>query len=322
MKINAVLQALNQRPVAYMPAYRDLAGSIAGGVLLSQIMYWWAATGGRKFYKTDAELMAETGLSKKELETAKKRVKELNFISVSLEGMPARTYYDVDEEKLASALVELVSPNRGNKVPQIGETCLSLNGETDLTENTTETTTPPPLTPPTPGGTGVEPVGGGGEARAQTQPLPSGRGLAARYAQRAEEVRIALSEPDVDLYVRFRAALREHMSSEHAYRRWLAEAVWPELQRLGPRAFRAAVAEAAPRLVDPAIKHPTAWLLKRLQQAEPPAERRWNVSQMWAGLEYRPVDDDGHPVLDPVSEEERDALLARGLARWIGEAAS
>ncbi len=194
-----------------------------------------------------------------------------------------------------------------------------MSGHEPPIEPSVKNTTPP--TPQMPGSETRE-GDGEGEARAKTKPMPSGRDLAARYAQRAEEVRLALSEPDVDLYVRFRGALRDRMSSEHAYRRWLAEAVWPELRRLGPRAFRTAVAEAAPRLVDPAVRHPTAWLLKRLQSAEAQAERRWNVSQMWAGLEYRPVDDDGRPVLDPVTEEERDELLSRGLARWIAEAAS
>lgn len=74
-------------------------------------------------------------------------------------------------------------------------------------------------------------------------------------------------------------------------------------------------------MVDPAIKHPTAWLVSQLKRIEPPPELRWNVSQMWAGLEYRPMDDDGHPVLDPIDEAERDDLLARGLARWIEEPA-
>ena len=193
----------------------------------------------------------------------------------------------------------------------------------DPSVDTTVIKQQPPPTPPN----GHEPVtreGGGGANDNPSTPnrLPSGRELALRYAQRAEEVRIALSEPDVDLYVQFRAALRERMSSEYTYRRWLAEAVWPELRRLGPRVFRATVTAAAPRLVDPAIRQPTAWLLKRLQSAEPEAGRRWNVSQMWAGLEYRPVDDDGRPVLDPVTEEERDELISSGLARWIGEAVS
>ena len=195
-----------------------------------------------------------------------------------------------------------------------------MSGHEPSVEPSVKTT--PPLPPQMSGGESAAPGGGGEEARAQTQPLPSGRDLAARYAKRAEEVRVALSEPDVDLYVQFRAALRDRMPSEHAFRRWVSEVVWPELQRLGAERFRAAVAEAAPRLVDPAIRQPTAWLLKRLQQAEPPPELRWNVSQMWAGLEYRPVDDDGHPVLDPMTEAERDELLARGLARWIEEAAS
>ncbi len=330
--LRALMRAWGERPVVIYPAYRRLVGgSWAAAAMLAQIVYWWQAVGGRRFHKTDAELALELGMTLKEIETAKRHLRKIPGLLITREGMPARTYYDVDPEPLAGALSEVAPPGEeGHAVPHergtsfhrtVGTSFHRAHG-TDQTEKTSESITTTPPTPPTPGGTGAAPGGGGEEARAQPQPLPSGRDLAARYAKRAEEVRVALSEPNVDLYVQFRAALRDRMPSEHAFRRWVSEVVWPELRRLGAERFRAAVAEAAPRLVDPAIRQPTAWLLKRLQQAEPPPELRWNVSQMWAGLEYRPVDDDGHPVLDPMTEAERDELLARGLARWIEEAAS
>jgi len=330
--LRALVKAIGERPVVVYPAYRRLVGGSWGAAaMLAQIVYWWQVVGGRPFHKTDFEIATELGMTSKELETAKRHIRQVPGVRITREGMPARTHYDIDPEAFAAAISEAATnAEEAPAVSRDGETSFHRTGVTsfhhshgtDQTEKTTESITTTPPTPPTDGGTGAGPGGGGGEARAKTKPLPSGRDLAARYAQRAEEVRLALSEPDVDLYVQFRAALRDRMRSEHAYRRWLAEAIWPELQRLGARRFREVVATAAPRLVDPAIKHPTAWLLSKLQAAEPSADRRWNVSQMWAGLEYRPVDDDGHPVLDPVTEAERDDLLARGLARWIGEAAS
>ena len=88
--------------IAYCPIYRKLTGSLPGAILLSQLMYW--AFKKTEFWKTDTELMKETGLSIKELKTAKKRIKGLDFIDISVEGFPPTTWYKVDIEKCAEKL--------------------------------------------------------------------------------------------------------------------------------------------------------------------------------------------------------------------------
>lgn len=87
------------RPICFYPSFSKLTGSVNAGVLLSQLFYWYGRSE-RKFYKTDAEIMEETTLSERELKTAKAKLKELCFLKITLEGMPAKTFYDFDLQKM------------------------------------------------------------------------------------------------------------------------------------------------------------------------------------------------------------------------------
>ena len=139
---NALL-ALNQRPIAVYPVYIHITGSVAGGVLLSQLMYWYSNTK-KEFYKTDADFISETHLTVTEFRNAKKAIGELPFISIQRKGVPARTFYDVDLEGLLVAIHEtslqvtyeqgkrLPTNKRGGNLPTITET-----KHKNTTENTT-----------------------------------------------------------------------------------------------------------------------------------------------------------------------------------------
>ncbi|RMG92266.1 MAG: hypothetical protein D6706_17160, partial [Chloroflexi bacterium] len=101
-----VILALNQRPVTYYPAYRHLTGTVACAVLLSQLMYWFSATGRTEVYKTDAEIKRETALTDKELRNAKKRLKDVatDYLKIELKRMPAVTHYSIDLDVFAQRL--------------------------------------------------------------------------------------------------------------------------------------------------------------------------------------------------------------------------
>ena len=121
-----ILRLLNKRPIAYYPIYREITGSTTAGILLSQLMYWFSKKD--KFYKTDKEIMNETMLTKKELELAKKRIKKLNFIKVTREGIPSKTYYEIDWEKFEESLIDLELEKKYGDIPQKGET-VNINEE-------------------------------------------------------------------------------------------------------------------------------------------------------------------------------------------------
>ena len=135
-----VLIALNQKPIAVYPIYIQITGSLPAGVLLSQLMYWFSAVGGRDFYKPDAEILAETHLTPAELKSAKARLKSLPFIRIYLKGVPAKTHYAIDADILSAEIAQFTSSclvksakldwrNSPNSVGEIHQ---------PITENTTE----------------------------------------------------------------------------------------------------------------------------------------------------------------------------------------
>ena len=136
---NLLIQ-LNQRPIAVYPIYIKITGSVNAGLLLSQLMYWYGAMNGRIFYKTDAEIMEETCLSESELRTAKNKLKSMSFIEIKAKGVPAKTYYSINAEKLISEIhnfssaksTKLKTRNQRNSNSEFNET---------ITENTTENNT-------------------------------------------------------------------------------------------------------------------------------------------------------------------------------------
>ncbi len=100
--MNLLLKKLNQRPIAVYPIYLDIAGSSNAGLLLSQLMYWFALKD--KFHKTNEEICGEIHISLDQLKSAKNLLKKLDFITISLEGIPAKTYYKIDWEKYEKTL--------------------------------------------------------------------------------------------------------------------------------------------------------------------------------------------------------------------------
>jgi uncharacterized phage protein (TIGR02220 family) len=134
----AVFDQLTDRPIAFHPSLVRICKSLAGGVLLSQLLYWSKVMRGKVFYKTNKELISETGLTEMEMRGAKKRLKGLGFISTKLKRHPATTHYKIHEDciiRTISSLGKLTEQdgvNHPNKMGQFNQTI--------YTENTTENT--------------------------------------------------------------------------------------------------------------------------------------------------------------------------------------
>ena len=107
--IASALKALHHRPIAYYPCYADMMGSVSGGVILSQLMYWYAAHDGQPFMLTDRTLQAETHVTLRELREAKVRLKRLPFLTIARKGIPATTWYEADLDKLCECLAQTQS---------------------------------------------------------------------------------------------------------------------------------------------------------------------------------------------------------------------
>lgn len=131
------IKKLLARPIAFNRAFVDLTGSVQAGLMLSQAYYWSDKTKDGWFYKSAQDWEDETGLSRREQETARKALKKTGFWLEKLKGVPATLHFKIDMEKMFSSLADLVKLD-ATKAPDLS----SQKGETLFTETTTETTTP------------------------------------------------------------------------------------------------------------------------------------------------------------------------------------
>lgn len=129
-----VLMQLHQRPIAYFPIYRKITGSTTAAILFSQLMFWWSKMNGQKFYKTDAEIQEETCLTDNELRGAKDCLKKMSFVKITREGVPCKTFYEIDYPNLFREIHET-----GNVKSTKQDEGISRNSI--LQENTQENTT-------------------------------------------------------------------------------------------------------------------------------------------------------------------------------------
>lgn len=143
------IEAMLDRPIAYHRAFAKFAG-VTGAVLLSQAVYWAKRAKGADgwFYKTQAEWEEETGLTRREQETARRRLTKAGVLEEVRRGVPARLHYRVNYDAIRAEIERHSSMAESAKLA-----CTEAPGQyggkrQSNTETTTETTTTPPLSPP------------------------------------------------------------------------------------------------------------------------------------------------------------------------------
>lgn len=128
------------RPVAFHPVFVEITGSVTAALMLSQAVYWSRRTPDPTgwFYKSREQWQAETGLTRREQEGARQKLKDTGFWEEELRGVPATMHYRIDIGKLESSLHANCQPV-GTKAPNwIGENLPTLNTSSEITsENTT-----------------------------------------------------------------------------------------------------------------------------------------------------------------------------------------
>jgi hypothetical protein len=103
-----LIKKLLKRPIAYHRAFCEMTGKACAGVMLSQAWYWSERTDDSDgwFYKTGKQWRDETGLSRTEQETARKRLIALNLMAEMERGMPCKMHFRVIVENVVRQLVE------------------------------------------------------------------------------------------------------------------------------------------------------------------------------------------------------------------------
>lgn len=85
------------KPVAFHRCFVSLTGSVNAALMLSQAMYWQKRNkDGDWWFQTREKWADETGMTRDEQETARKKLRECPFWKEELRGVPAKMYYKVD----------------------------------------------------------------------------------------------------------------------------------------------------------------------------------------------------------------------------------
>lgn len=114
----------SERPIAYRSSFARATGSVTSAVLLSQFLYWSynSATEARDgwFYKTMEEIYAETGLSRREQDSARKRLRDLGVLEDERRGIPPKVWFRIDRAKLFALLGKSLSSQDPASVDDTG----------------------------------------------------------------------------------------------------------------------------------------------------------------------------------------------------------
>lgn len=93
------------RAVAYYPNLAKPLGGATSAILFSQLMYWHErAEGELGTYKTIEEIEAETGLTRREQETACKNLEKLGVLTKTHKRLQHRMYYKLNPEAFDNAM--------------------------------------------------------------------------------------------------------------------------------------------------------------------------------------------------------------------------
>ena len=104
-----LIRLMNEKPIAFNKHYVFLGCGINGAVMLSQLVYWADKSKDPNgwIYKTGKEWTEETGLTRREQDTARKNLRELGFIDERKHGVPCKVHFKVNQSNLYSALISL-----------------------------------------------------------------------------------------------------------------------------------------------------------------------------------------------------------------------
>ena len=113
--IDSLKRAL-QHPIAYHRVLASVGGGATAGLFLSQCWYLTIRTTDRDMWwsRTQAEWERETGLSRREQETSRKKLKARGLLEERKAGVPAKLYSRLNVKILAELIEQSAKPAHQN----------------------------------------------------------------------------------------------------------------------------------------------------------------------------------------------------------------
>ena len=107
--VTRLLEEVTRKVIAVPQIYTKITGSISNALLLAQIKYWYERCG--TFYKSDPEFADELGIGINQFKSAKKKLIELEIIEVEVKGVPPKSYYTLNEDKITELMLSYLHDN-------------------------------------------------------------------------------------------------------------------------------------------------------------------------------------------------------------------
>lgn len=111
------LQKALERPIAFHRVFAEIGGGATEGLFLSQAYYWSKVAKAKDgwFYKSQQEWTEETCLTRREQETARKKLKEKGILEEVSSGIPKKLFFRINLEQLLQTIVDISSNPHGYK---------------------------------------------------------------------------------------------------------------------------------------------------------------------------------------------------------------
>lgn len=129
------IQELLKRPIAFHRIFADVAGGACGGLFLSQLFYWSpkATDPDGWIHKSGEEWHKETALSRRELEVARRTLRDKGVLQEKKEGLPRRLYFKLNPERLFEVISDALRQGKAKRLAGVAEIAQTgLLHETDL----------------------------------------------------------------------------------------------------------------------------------------------------------------------------------------------
>lgn len=124
-----IVARLLDHPVAFRRAFVWVSGSVTAGLMLSQAYYWTKIVQQTKpddngwFYKTQAEWTDEICLTRWEQDGARKLLRGLTFWEEDRRGVPPRSYFRLDLDRLHQAVLHYVEKPHSRLREKLASEC-------------------------------------------------------------------------------------------------------------------------------------------------------------------------------------------------------
>lgn len=101
MRLSEALSGVG-RPIAYFPELAKFLGGVKAGILFCQLFYWSERTDEKssEFWKSQQELVDETGLTIEELRSARKQLDAKGVVRSRYARIEHRLYFKIDRRRL------------------------------------------------------------------------------------------------------------------------------------------------------------------------------------------------------------------------------